>query len=63
MAKHVFKILRCENRKILKVCLVIFQHYEIKGWLNLSSGRKWGMNHQMRLFALKWARVLDFDTL
>ena len=26
-----FKILRCEHCKILKVCLAIFQHYEIKG--------------------------------
>ena len=31
MAKHTFKILRCEHRKIFKVCLAIFQHYEIKG--------------------------------
>ena len=23
-----FKILRCENHKILKLCLAIFQHYE-----------------------------------
>ena len=26
-----FKILRCEHRKIFKVCLAIFQQYEIKG--------------------------------
>ena len=25
------KILRCEHRKIFKVCLAIFQHYAIKG--------------------------------
>ena len=25
-----FKILRCSHRKIFKVCLAIFQHYEIK---------------------------------
>ena len=30
MAKHTLKILRCERRKILKVCLTIFQHCEIK---------------------------------
>ena len=30
MAKHTFKILRCEHRKILKVCFAIFQHYECK---------------------------------
>ena len=29
MAKHTLKILRCEHRKILKVCLAIFQDYEI----------------------------------
>ena len=32
MAKHSLKILRCEHRKIFKVCLVIFQHYAIKGF-------------------------------
>ena len=26
MAKHTLKILHCEHRKILKVCLTIFQH-------------------------------------
>ena len=26
-----FKNLRCEHRKIFKVCLVFFQHYERKG--------------------------------
>ena len=31
MARHTLKILRCEHRKIFKVCLAIFQHYEIKG--------------------------------
>ena len=31
MAKHTLKILRCEHRKIFKVCLAIFQHYEKKG--------------------------------
>ena len=30
MAKHTLKILRCEHRKIFKVCLAIFQHYAIK---------------------------------
>ena len=25
MAKHTLKILRCEHRKILKECLVVFQ--------------------------------------
>ena len=30
MAKHNLKILRCSHRKILKVCLVICQRYEIK---------------------------------
>ena len=30
MAKHTLKILRCEHRKIFKVCLTIFQHYAIK---------------------------------
>ena len=30
MAKHTFKVLRCEHRKIFKVCLAIFQHYEKK---------------------------------
>ena len=29
MAKHTLKILRREHRKIFKVCLAIFQHYEI----------------------------------
>ena len=28
MAKHTFKILRCERRKILKVCLAVLQHYD-----------------------------------
>ena len=32
MAKHTLKILRCEHRKIFKVCLAIFQHYAIKGY-------------------------------
>ena len=31
MAKHTLKILRCEHRKIFKVCLAIFQYYDIKG--------------------------------
>ena len=29
MVKHTLKILRCEHRKIFKVCLAIFQHYAI----------------------------------
>ena len=29
--KILLKILRCEHRNIFKVCLAIFQHYEIKG--------------------------------
>ena len=33
MAKHTLKILRCKHRKIFKVCLAIFQHYAIKGYL------------------------------
>ena len=31
MAKHAFKILRCEHRKVFKAYLVIFQHYTFKG--------------------------------
>ena len=31
MEKHTLKILRYEHRKIFKVCLAIFQHYEIRG--------------------------------
>ena len=31
MAKHTLKTLWFEHRKILKVCLAIFQHNEIKG--------------------------------
>ena len=27
MAKHTLKIVRCEHRKIFKVCLTILQHY------------------------------------
>ena len=27
MAKHTLKDLRCEHRKIFKVCLAILQHY------------------------------------
>ena len=30
MVKHTLNILRCEHRKILKVCLTILQHYEIR---------------------------------
>ena len=30
MAKHALKIFRCEHRKIFKVCLAIFQNYEMK---------------------------------
>ena len=30
-AKHTLKIFRCEQRKIFKVCLAIFQHYLWKG--------------------------------
>ena len=30
MAKHTLKFLPCEHRKILKLCLAIVQHYEIK---------------------------------
>ena len=34
MAKHTLRILRCSNRKILKVFLAIYQHHEMKGkWL------------------------------
>ena len=36
MAKNTLKILRCEHRKILKVCLAILQHYALKG-LNKAS--------------------------
>ena len=36
MAKHTLKILRCSHRKIFKVCLAIFQHYEIKGSVQVS---------------------------
>ena len=31
MAKQTLKILRYSHRKIFKVCLAIFEHYEIKG--------------------------------
>ena len=31
MTKHTSKILRCEHRKMFKVCLAIFQLYEWKG--------------------------------
>ena len=33
MAKHTFKTLQSEYRKILRVCLAIFQHYERKGYI------------------------------
>ena len=33
MAKHTLKILRCSHRKIFKVCLAIFQHDEVKGYV------------------------------
>ena len=38
MAKHTLKILRCEHRKIFKVCLAILQimHEKVKsfcGWI------------------------------
>ena len=32
MTTHTSKILRFSHRKIFKVCLVIFQHYERKGY-------------------------------
>ena len=32
MAKQSLKIFRCLHGKIFKVCLVIFEHYERKGW-------------------------------
>ena len=35
MAKHTLKILRCEHRKIFKVSLAIFQHYEIEDQHNV----------------------------
>ena len=35
MAKHTLKIMRCSHRNVFKVCLAIFQHYEIKGQENL----------------------------
>ena len=41
MAKHTLKIVRCEHRKIFKVCLAIFQHYEIKGEKVHFSGNHW----------------------
>ena len=31
MVKHILKILRCENRRIFKVCLVILQRLCMKG--------------------------------
>ena len=43
MAKHTLKILRCEHRKIFKVCLAIFQHYAIKGYVK----DIYGKNDQM----------------
>ena len=39
MAKHTLKILRRKHRKIVEVCLAIFQHYEIKDLANLSKLR------------------------
>ena len=33
MDKHTLQILRCEYRKILKVCLSIFQYY---AWIGLT---------------------------
>ena len=39
MAKHNLKVLRCEHRKIFKVCLAIFQHYEIKGYTKHFHGK------------------------
>ena len=32
MAKHTLKILRCEHRNVIKVCLDILQHYACKGY-------------------------------
>ena len=40
MAKHTLKILRCEHRKIFKVCLAIFQHYEIKVKLIIENSKR-----------------------
>ena len=34
MVKHTFKFLQCSHRKISKVCLTIFQHYEWREGLN-----------------------------
>ena len=31
MAKHTLKILRCEHRKIIKVCLAILRYYTWRG--------------------------------
>ena len=31
MEKHALKILWCEHRKIIKVCLVILEHYAWNG--------------------------------
>ena len=31
MVNHTLKILRCEHRKMIKVCLAIFQHLYMKG--------------------------------
>ena len=55
MIKHTFKILRCEDRKIFKVCLTILQHYGIKGYVfyyEQWSLSFWG-SHDTRKFAIK----------
>ena len=36
MAKHTFKILRCEHHKISKACLTIFRHYACKSFTKLN---------------------------
>ena len=42
--QHTLKILRCEHRKIFKVCLAIFQHYEINKGLNAFMDNSFNFN-------------------
>ena len=49
MAKHTLKILLWSHRRILKVCLAIFQNYEIRGeTLKLPSYRNQSIDLQSK---------------
>ena len=52
MAGHTLKTMRCENRKIFKVWLAIFQHYALNDYIYLLRKKK-----NQRMFAIAYTNI------